>query len=241
MMLPFGQDALIAAVLAANPNTVVALQSGGPVDMRAWADAAPAILQAWYAGMEGGTALAEILFGDVNPSGRLPMTFPRALAESPAHALATYPGEDLRIEHTEGLYVGYRYFDSYDVAPAFAFGHGLSYTTFAYSDLAVEKAGDTVSVRLTVTNTGDRAGSEVVQVYVHDEDASLERPEKELKGFEKVALAAGASATVTVELGEEAFSYYDPGVPGWVLEPGTFTILVGSSSRDLRQRAEVDW
>ncbi|MEL6616460.1 MAG: glycoside hydrolase family 3 C-terminal domain-containing protein, partial [Bacteroidota bacterium] len=158
MMLPFGQEALIRAVLDANPNTVITLQSGGPVDMRAWAADAPAIVQAWYAGMEGGTALAEILFGEVNPSGKLPMTFPRQLSESPAHALATYPDEALVIDHTERFYVGYRYFDSYDVEPAFAFGHGLSYTTFEYSDLAVEKTGETVSVTLTVTNTGDRAG-----------------------------------------------------------------------------------
>ena len=241
MMLPFGQDALIEAVLAANPNTVVTLQSGGPVDMRAWQSDTPAIVQAWYAGMEGGTALAEILFGDVNPSGKLPMSFPRELGESPAHALATYPDENLLIDHTEGLYVGYRYFDSYDVEPAFAFGHGLSYTSFEYSDLSVEKTGTAVSVTVTVTNTGDRAGKEVVQVYVHDNESSLERPEKELKAFQKVDLEPGASATVTVELGEDAFSFYHPDQSAWVLEPGTFTVRVGSSSRDIRQQAEVDW
>ena len=241
MMLPFGQDALIEAVLAANPRTVVALQSGGPVDMRAWAPEAPAIVQAWYAGMEGGTALAEILFGEVNPSGKLPMTFPRALDESPTHVLAQYPDERLVIDHTEGLFVGYRYFDSYGVEPAFAFGHGLSYTTFAFSGVSAEKRGDRVRVRVTVTNTGDRAGKETVQVYVHDQESALERPEKELKAFAKVDLAPGESETVTLELGRDAFSYYDPARPGWVLEPGAFTVLVGASSRDVRGRAEVTW
>lgn len=241
MMLPFGQDELLRAVLAANPNTVVALQSGGPVDMRVWVGQAPAIIQAWYAGSEGGNALADIIFGDVNPSGRLPMSFPVQLSESPAHALATYPTEDLIIDHTEGLYVGYRYFDSYDVEPAFGFGHGLSYTSFEYSDLQLERTPDGVNVNVTVTNTGEMAGSEVVQVYVHDNESALPRPVKELKAFDKIALQPGASAAATLTLGEDAFSYYDPAQSGWVLEPGTFTILVGSSSRDIRQQAEIAW
>jgi beta-glucosidase len=241
MMLPFGQDELLKAVLAANPNTVVALQSGGPVDMRAWIEQTPALIQAWYGGSEGGNALADIIFGEVNPSGRLPMSFPAQLSESPAHALATYPTEDLIIDHTEGLYVGYRYFDSYDVEPAYSFGHGLSYTSFDYSDLQVGRTADGVSVKLTVTNTGDMAGSEVVQLYVHDNESSLPRPAKELKAFDKIALQPGASASVVFTLGEDAFSYYDPAQSGWVLEPGTFTIIVGSSSRDIRQKAEIVW
>ncbi|MEL7448409.1 MAG: glycoside hydrolase family 3 C-terminal domain-containing protein [Pseudomonadota bacterium] len=240
MMLPFGQDALIDAVLAANANTVIALQSGGPVDMRAWGSRARAIVQAWYGGMEGGNALAAMLFGDVNPSGKLPMTFPARLEDSPAHALASYPDEELLIEHTEGLSVGYRYFDTYDVEPAFAFGHGLSYTQFEYADLAVTPVDDGVSVALTVTNTGARAGAEVVQVYVHDDESSLRRPAKELKGFGKIQLAPGESREVRVTLDRAAFSYYHPEQGGWLLEPGAFTILVGSSSRDIRLRRQIE-
>ncbi|MDX1501875.1 MAG: glycoside hydrolase family 3 C-terminal domain-containing protein [Thermoanaerobaculia bacterium] len=241
MMLPFGQDALLAAVLAANPRTVVVLQSGGPVDMRAWRSDARAVVQAWYGGMEGGSALAAVLFGEVNPSGRLPMTFPEKLEDSPAHALASYPGEDLLIEHEEGLYVGYRYFDSYGVEPAFPFGHGLSYTTFEYSDLDVVRSDDeSVRVAVRVTNVGSLPGAEVVQVYVRDVESSLPRPDRELKEFAKVELAPGGSADLTFDLGREAFSYYDPERRGWVLEPGIFEVLVGSSSRDVRARGRVE-
>ncbi|NNE69840.1 MAG: glycosyl hydrolase, partial [Rhodothermales bacterium] len=164
-----------------------------------------------------------------------------ALEDSPAHALATYPDENLIIDHTEGLYVGYRYFDSYGVQPAYAFGHGLSYTSFDYSDLSVEKSGEEVVVRLTVTNSGDVAGAEVVQVYVEDDESSLERPKKELKAFEKVRLEPGASAELVLSLGEDAFSFYDPSVPGWVLEPGAFTVHVGGSSDDIRLQGQVAW
>jgi beta-glucosidase len=240
MMLPFGQDALIEALLAAHPNAVIVLQSGGPVDMRVWEPEAKAILQAWYGGMEGGSALAAVLFGDVSPSGKLPMTFPVKLADSPAHALASYPDENLLIEHTEGLYVGYRYFDSYDVEPAFAFGHGLSYTSFEYSDLTVTGEESGVEVRLRVTNSGSVPGAEVVQVYVSDDESSLPRPVKELKAFDKVELAPGESADLAFVLGDEAFSYYDPAREGWVLEPGTFTIQVGSSSTDIRTSGRVE-
>jgi beta-glucosidase len=240
MMLPFGQDELISAVLKANPRTVVVLQSGGPVDMGAWEPAAKAIVQAWYGGMEGGNALAGVIFGDVNPSGRLPMSFPKKLADSPAHALASYPDENLLIEHTEGLYVGYRYFDSYDVEPAFPFGHGLSYTTFGYSDLTVGAGDDGVEVTLQITNTGSQAGAEVVQVYVSDDDSTLPRPAKELKEFGKIELDPGASADVTFMLDDDAFSHYDPDEAGWVLEPGSFTIHVGSSSRDIRLSGQIE-
>jgi beta-glucosidase len=240
MMLPFGQDALIEALLAANPKTVIVLQSGGPVDMRTWEPAAPAIVQAWYGGMEGGSALAAVLFGDVNPSGKLPMTFPAKLADSPAHALASYPDENLLIDHTESLYVGYRYFDAYEVEPAFAFGHGLSYTRFEYSDLTVAQGEAGVELRLRVTNSGSVPGAEVVQVYISDDDSSLPRPVKELKAFDKVELEPGESAELAFELGDEAFSFYHPAGSGWVLEPGTFTIHVGSSSRDIRAQTQVE-
>ena len=188
MNLPFGQDELIEAILQANPNTIIVLMGGGPVDMQSWESNAKSIIQAWYPGMEGGNALADILFGAVNPSGKLPMTFPVKLEDSPAHSLAQYPDENLLIEHKEDIYVGYRYFDTYKVTPAFAFGHGLSYTTFKYDNLSAEKKEGTVTVTLDVSNTGEMDGSEVIQVYVHDHESNLERPEKELKGFEKVAL-----------------------------------------------------
>ncbi|MEM1215168.1 MAG: glycoside hydrolase family 3 C-terminal domain-containing protein [Bacteroidota bacterium] len=238
MHLPFGQDQLIQAVLAANPNTIIVMMGGGPIDMTAWEPQTKALVQAWYPGMEGGNALADILFGKVNPSGKLPMTFPVRLADAPTQVLAQYPDENLIIDHTEGVFVGYRYYDTYEVAPAFAFGHGLSYTDFAYDNLSVSKEKDVVTVRLQVTNTGEVAGAEVVQCYVRDAEAKVKRPVQELKAFEKIALAAGATAEVTIELGPDAFSYYDQ---GWMLEPGQFTIAVGSSSRDIRLTEELTW
>lgn len=241
MLLPFGQDELIEAVLAANPNTIIVLMGGGPVDMQRWQGQAKTIVQAWYPGMEGGNALADILFGNTNPSGKLPMTFPVQLEDSPAHTLATTGFESLEQNYTDDIFVGYRYFDSYEVAPAFAFGHGLSYTTFTYENLSVEKKDNSVVVRLDLSNSGDRAGAEVVQLYVHDQDSSLPRPAKELKAFQKVELAAGASQQVEMVLQEDAFSYYDDTKGGWVLEPGTFTIMVGGSSRDIRLEGGIDW
>lgn len=241
MLLPFGQDELIEALLAANPNTIIVLMGGGPVDMQRWQGQAKAIVQAWYPGMEGGNALADILFGNTNPSGKLPMTFPVQLEDSPAHTLATTGFESLEQNYTDDIFVGYRYFDSYEIAPAFAFGHGLSYTTFTYENLSLEKKDNFVVVRLDLSNSGDRAGAEVVQLYVHDQDSSLPRPAKELKAFQKVELAAGASQQVEMVLQEDAFSYYDDTKGGWVLEPGTFTIMVGGSSRDIRLEGSIDW
>jgi beta-glucosidase len=240
MMLPFGQEALIEALLNANPNTIIVLVSGGPVDMRAWNDQAKAIVQAWYAGMEGGHALADILFGEVNPSGKLPMTFPEKLEDSPAHSLAQYPDENLLIDHKEDIFVGYRYFDSYEVEPAYAFGHGLSYTSFEYDDLALEKKEGGVHLKMKLTNTGPIKGAEVVQVYVQDVASSLPRPKKELKAFEKVMLEPGQSTEVSIELKEEAFKYFDDQKMEWVLEPGQFVIHVGSSSRDIRLSGELE-
>ena len=241
MQLPFGQDELIEALLAANPNTIIVLMGGGPIDMRRWKGQAKAIVQAWYPGMEGGNALTDILLGAINPSGKMPMTFPEKLEDSPAHSVAAYPDENLVIDHKDGIFVGYRYFDTYGVEPAFAFGHGLSYTTFNFADLTVNKAGEAVTVNLKLTNSGEMAGSEVVQVYVKDIEASVERPDKELKAFQKVKLEPGASRNVTVQLDKNAFSFYDETKSEWVVEPGKFEILVGSSSRDIRLRGELEW
>ncbi|GGG41096.1 glycoside hydrolase family 3 C-terminal domain-containing protein [Hymenobacter glacieicola] len=242
MKMPFGQDELIQAVLKANPNTVVVLLGGGPIDVSAWAGQAKGIVEAWYPGMEGGNALASILFGDVNPSGKLPFTFPVKLEDSPAHKLGEYPstpGNPLKQTYKDDIFVGYRYFDTYKVAPQFAFGHGLSYTSFDYGKLTVQPGKQSATVKLTVRNSGKVAGAEVVQLYVQDEQASVKRPEKELKAFEKVFLKPGESKTLTLNLGPEAFRYYDEAKKQWVLEPGSFKLLVGSSSRDIRQTGEV--
>ncbi|MET4108088.1 glycoside hydrolase family 3 C-terminal domain-containing protein [Hymenobacter sp. UYP22] len=242
MKLPFGQDELIKAVLAVNPNTIVVLMGGGMMDVSAWAGQAKGIVAAWYPGMEGGNALAQILFGDVNPSGKLPMTWPVKLEDSPAHKLGEYPstpGNPLKQTYKEDVFVGYRYFDTYKVAPQFAFGHGLSYTTFEYGKLTVHSKGQSATATLTIRNTGKMTGAEVVQLYVHDDQASVKRPEKELKAFEKVFLKPGESKTVTLNLGPEAFRFYSEAKKQWVLEPGTFTLQVGSSSRDIRQTAAV--
>jgi beta-glucosidase len=246
LALPGGQAELIRRVAEANPRTVVVLVSGGPVDMEPWLAQTPAVVQAWYAGMEGGHALAAILFGDVSPSGKLPATFPRKLADSPAHALGAYPGKGGTVRYEEGLLVGYRWFDAKGIVPLFPFGHGLSYTTFEYANPKVEEprvapsAGAKAPVavmRMDVKNTGSRAGAEVVQVYVRPVAPRLPRPPQELKGFAKVLLKPGEAKTVSVALGADAFAFYDPAKKAWVAEAGEFRIRVGSSSRLIRLEA----
>ena len=230
---------MIAAVAAANPRTVVVLNVGAPISMP-WVDQVSAILLAYYPGMENGNAVAAVLLGKVNPSGKLPVTFPACLEDSPAWINASYPG-CREVNYGEGIFVGYRYYDMKDVTPLFPFGHGLSYTSFAYSNLKVSKkvkAGKMVEVSLTVTNIGKAAGKEVVQLYVSDLKCSLPRPPKELKGFAKVALAPGEAGTVAFSLDERALSFYDPHEHAWVAEPGEFEVLVGSSSRDIRLKAK---
>ncbi|WP_324673544.1 glycoside hydrolase family 3 C-terminal domain-containing protein [Hymenobacter sp. GOD-10R] len=242
MKMPFGQDELIQAVQKANPNTVVVLLGGGPIDVSPWVGQTKALVEAWYPGMEGGNAIAHVLFGDVNPSGKLPFTFPAKLEDSPAHKLGEYPstpGNELKQTYKEDIFVGYRYFDTYKVAPQFAFGYGLSYTSFDYGKLTMTPGTQSATVSLTVRNTGKMAGAEVVQLYVKDEQSSVKRPEKELKAFEKVFLKPGESKTVTLKLGADAFQYYDEGKKQWVLEPGKFQVLVGSSSRDIRQTGNL--
>ncbi len=235
MKLPGQQDELIRAVRAANPKTVVVVNSGSAVEMP-WADEVPAILQLWYNGQEQGNALADVLFGDVNPSGKLPTTFPVRLQDNPAYT--NYPGENGKVRYGEGVFVGYRYYDKKELAPLFPFGHGLSYTSFAYSNLQLSAdkitATDKLTVTLDLTNSGAVAGQEVVQLYVRDVKAVVARPEKELKAFQKVALAAGETKTVSFTLDQEAFWYFDLAKNSFTVEPGDFEILVGSSSRDLR-------
>ncbi len=233
------QNELIAAVAQANPRTAVVLNVGAPVSMP-WVDQVAAIVQAFYPGMENGNAVAAVLLGKVNPSGKLPVTFPVRLEDSPAYINASFPG-CREVNYGEGIFVGYRYYDKKDVTPLFPFGHGLSYTSFSYKDLKATrkvKAGGKVEVSLTVTNIGKVAGKEVVQLYVSDLHSSLPRPPKELKGFAKVALGPGESGKVTFTLDERALSFYDPHKHAWVAEPGDFEVLAGSSSRDIRAKAK---
>ena len=240
MQMPFGQDELIKAVLKANPKTIVVLMGGGAIDMSGWVNNAPAIMQAWYPGMEGGTALAKLIFGDANPSGKLPMTFPKKLEDHPAHKLGEYPGNQGYVYYYDDIYVGYRYFDTYKVEPQFAFGHGLSYTSFEYSNIKLTARGKAVEVTFSIKNTGKQAGAEVAQLYVKQERSTLPRPEKELKGFDKVFLQPGESKTVTIKLDENAFSYYSDISHVWVKEKGVFDIQVGSSSRMLKLTSKIN-
>ncbi|WP_238387921.1 glycoside hydrolase family 3 C-terminal domain-containing protein [Pararcticibacter amylolyticus] len=239
MKMPFGQDELISAVAKTNPNTIVILYGGGPIDMSAWADKVKGIIQAGYPGQEGGDALAEIIFGDVNPSGKLTVTFPKKLEDSPAHKLGEYPGDSVNVHYKEDIFVGYRYFDTYKVQPLFPFGHGLSYTSFRYSPLSTAVSNGLVTVTMTIQNTGIKAGAEVVQLYVKDKKASVKRPEKELKGFQKVFLKPGESVTVAFRLDKDAFSFFDEKTGKWVQEAGDFELLAGSSSRDIRVKSKV--
>ncbi|MCI0555922.1 MAG: glycoside hydrolase family 3 C-terminal domain-containing protein, partial [Anaerolineae bacterium] len=237
MKLPGAQDELIERVAAANPNTIVVLNVGSAVEMP-WIDKVPAVIQLWYDSQEEGNALADVLFGNVNPSGKLPTTIPVRLQDNPAYI--NYPGENGKVRYGEGLFVGYRYYDKKELAPQFPFGHGLSYTTFEYGDLRLS-ADQTapeqgLDVSLDVTNTGKRAGKEVVQLYVRDIKSSLARPEKELKAFAKIELAPGETKTVTFHLDRKAFWFFHPVRNGWVTEPGEMEVLIGSSSRDIRLR-----
>jgi beta-glucosidase len=238
MDLPSGQDELIEAVAAANRNTVVVIVAGAPVSMTRWIDKVPAVLYAWYGGQEAGHAVGDLLFGLASPSGRLPVTYPARLEDSTAHG--HYPGQNLRVEYAEGIYLGYRGFDKSKREPLFPFGFGLSYTTFEYGGLRISnptvKKGETVTVSLQIRNAGARAGAEVVQLYLRDTESSLDRPEKELKAFRRVMLQPGETQTVTLTLDHSALSFFDPGQNDWVAEPGSFEVLVGASERDIRLR-----
>ena len=242
MDLPAGQDELIQAVEKANPHTVVVLNTGDPVTMSKWLDTTPALLDMWYGGQEGGNAIAAILFGDANPSGKLPVSLPRKFEDSPG--AKTYPGQNLHTDYAEGIYVGYRYYDTKNVEPQFPFGFGLSYTTFEYSDLKLARitfAGKNPiwNFTINVRNTGQRSGADVVQLYVHDGHSKIDRPAHELKGFSRVELNPGESKTIELQLDNSAFQYWSPTTKQWTLDPGTFEIQVGASSRDIRLKAPV--
>ena len=235
--LPPVQVELIRSVAAANPNLVVVLNSGGPLLMDGWLDGVPTLLQAFYLGQETGTALAEVLFGDVDPSGRLPLTFPRRWEDSPA--FGRYPGAGGTVSYEEGLLVGYRHFDARGVEPLFAFGHGLSYTRFAFANLIANVGEEAVSVVFELANTGSRRGSETAQLYVRALRPRVPRPHRELKGFQTLTVEAGERRVVELRVPLDAFSVYDPGVHGWVREPGAYLVEIGRSSRDIRLSSEV--
>ncbi len=240
MKLPGAQNELIERVAEANQNTIVVLNAGSPVEMP-WIDKVSAVIQLWYDSQEQGNALADILLGSVNPSGKLPTTFPIRLQDNPAYI--NYPGTNGRVQYGEGVFVGYRYYDKKELAPLFPFGHGLSYTTFAYSDLRLSAKSITsdqsLEVELDVANTGKVAGKEVVQLYIHPVNSRMSRPEKELKAFSKVELKPNETKTITFKLDREAFWYFDEGQDSWAIEPGDFEILIGASSRDIRMSGLV--
>lgn len=243
LALPYNQDAVIEALVAANPRTVVVNVSGNAVAMP-WADKVPAILQAWFLGSESGNSLADVIFGHVNPSGKLPMTFPVRLDDVAAHAVGEYPGtkradsDIVDIRYNEGVMVGYRWFDTKKIRPLFAFGHGLSYTTFGYGKLSADasKIGPDGALTLSVdvTNTGSRAGAETVQLYISDTKASVKRPAKELKNFAKIYLEPGQTKTVTFTVRPSDLAFFDAGAHAWKAEPGEFRAHVGAASDDIR-------
>ena len=268
--LPCGQETLVQALCEANPNLASVLISGGPTDLQILEPASPAIVQGWWNGTEGGTALAEVLFGDIAPSGKLPFTFPVKLEDSPAYALGNFPGNNTGAdlftlmfrpdvikmspeerqalieslpkpvsEYTERFYVGYRWFDTKAVKPMYAFGHGLSYVRFDYSGLKASVGGDKVKVTFQLANEGGMPADEVVQLYVHRVDSSVEWPDKELKAFRRVSLLPGESKKVTLEIPFEDLRYWNETTNAWDLEHGKLQLLLGAASDDIRQKAEI--
>jgi beta-glucosidase len=233
------QDQLVQQVAAANPRTIVVMKSGSAILMP-WVAAVPTILEAWYPGEEDGNAVAAVLFGDVNPSGKLPLTFPVNVADLPANTPAQYPGVNNTANYSEGVFVGYRHFDTNNIQPLFPFGFGLSYTGFSYTNLSITTASLSPVIDFDVTNTGTRAGAEVAQLYVGmPGSTAVPQPPKQLKGFQKLQLQPGQSGHVHMTLEARAFSYWDAGFHDWLIAPGTYQVYVGSSSRDIRLQDQI--
>ena len=239
--LPYGQDAVIEALAKVNPRLAVVIVSGNAVAMP-WVDNVNAIVEAWYCGSQSGTALADIIFGDVNPSGKLPVTFPVRLEDNGAHALGAYDPASTEAHYSEGIFVGYRWAQKKDIKPLFAFGHGLSYTTFSYSEAEISRTtmseNGKVTVSVNVTNTGDREGKEIVQLYIGDDECSVERPVMELKAFRKVSIKPGETVRVSFPVNADMLKFY--GTDGWTLEKGSFTAYVGAASDDIRTSAKFN-
>ena len=233
--LPYGQDAVIEALAKVNPRLAVVIVSGNAVAMP-WVDNVNAIVEAWYCGSQSGVALADIIFGDVNPSGKLPITFPVRLEDNGAHALGAYDPTSTEAHYSEGIFVGYRWAQKKDIKPLFAFGHGLSYTTFSYSEAEISRTtmseNGKVTVSVNVTNTGEREGKEIVQLYIGDDECSVERPVMELKAFRKVSIKPGETVRVNFPVNADMLKFY--GNDGWTLEKGSFTAYVGAASDDIR-------
>ncbi len=237
LSLPFGEQALVDAVTAANPNTIIVVIGGGPYDINKIKKDNHTIVWSWFNGSEGGHALADVLTGKVNPSGKLPFTFPVALDESPAHFLHTFPGDNGTAIYKEGILVGYRWYDTKNITPLYPFGYGLSYTAFDYSGLHTDKktykTNETITVTIKVKNTGKVSGKETVQLYVGKEGSKVERAEKELKAFKKVMVPAGKEVVVTLNVPAKDLAYYDEDNSKWIVEPGAYKLMIGKSSRDI--------
>ena len=244
MDIPYGQVELIQEVVKANPRTIVVMIAGSPLNMAAVDICSPAIVWAWFNGMEGGNALVDVLSGKVNPSGKMPFTTPVSLDQSPAHALGNFPGRDLKVNYEEDILVGYRWFDTKGLPVVYPFGYGLSYTTFDYSNLNTDKEtydqADTIQATFTLTNTGDREGAEVAQLYVSDPVCSVMRPVKELKGFKKVFLKPGESRRITLDIPVSSLAFYSEAQSQFVVEPGEFILQLGASASDIKQRISVE-
>jgi beta-glucosidase len=234
MKMPENHNKLIEEVSKVQPNTIVVLSNGAPVEIP-WIDKVKGLLESYLGGQAGGGAVADILFGEVNPSGKLAETFPKKLSHNPSYL--NFPGEGNKVEYREGVFVGYRYYDKKEIEPLFPFGYGLSYTTFEYTDIIVDKKEitdkETIEVKVKVKNTGKVKGKEIVQLYVRDVESKVNRPEKELKGFEKIELAPGEEKTVTFKLDKRSFAYYNTEIRDWYVESGEFEILVGKSSKEI--------
>jgi len=240
--LPAEQIKLVKETIKQNKNTIVVLINGSPISMEDWINEVPVLVEAWYAGMEAGRAIADVLFGDVNPSGKLPITFPKRLSDSPAHKSdKTFPGND-KVLYDEGIFVGYRHFEYNKIKPLFPFGYGLSYTTFKYSKIKMENytiaADETIRVSIELENIGAKGGAEVVQLYLHDVESCLPRPFKELKGFQKIFLQPKQKKIINFDLTRQDLAFFDENLNDWVVENGTFKILIGSSSEDIRLETE---
>ncbi|MDE5825825.1 MAG: glycoside hydrolase family 3 C-terminal domain-containing protein [Lachnospiraceae bacterium] len=245
MKLPYEQDRLISELLKVRPDTIVTLVAGSPVDMSAWRDDAYALVYSWYAGMEGGVALAEVLFGEFNPSGRLPETFPISEKDCPAVTLGEFPGGD-KVNYGEDIFVGYRYYDTYDIAAAFPFGYGLSYTDFVMTGIRAEVIEDTeqskgVKVSFDISNIGGRAGATVAQIYVADKCPKVKKAAKELKAFEKIYLEAGETREVTLMLEREAFTYYDEAEHCFKVDAGSYMLLLAKNAEEIVDITEIEF
>ena len=238
LTLPFGEQTLINAVSAANPNTIVVVMAGAPYDLNEIKKANPTIVWSWFNGSEAGNALADVLKGVINPSGKMPFTFPVSLNDSPAFALNSYPGENLNTTYKEGILVGYRWYDTKNITPLYCFGYGLSYTNFAYTDLLTNKKqyklNDKVAVTMNVKNTGAVSGKEIVQLYIKKVNSSVTRADKELKAFKKVMIAPAKIAIVSMDINVSDLAYFDKKLEKWVVEPGEYKAMAASSSNDIR-------